>query len=227
MQTILPGVHQVTRGSNAFVVDGDEGVVLVDSGLPRGEGPILGALAAIGRAPADVRALVLTHSHVDHTGGAAALRRETSAPVFASAVDAPACRGDAPKPAPPRFAKVPLVGLLFRVLPDAAPVEVDHLVGDGHTPPLPSDLTAVPTPGHTDGHVSYLLDRSGGVLFVGDAAVAKGSRVRRGWMNTAGPVFDDSLRRIAGLDFDTACFGHADAVVGDAAGAFRRLVAGR
>jgi len=34
METVAPGVFQVSSGVNAFIVDGDEGVVLIDTGLP-------------------------------------------------------------------------------------------------------------------------------------------------------------------------------------------------
>ncbi len=84
----------------------------------------------------------------------------------------------------------------------------------------------IDTPGHTPGHVSYLLDRAGGVLFVGDAAVAnRRGEVRRGWMNAPSPTFDASLRHLAEFDFDAAFFAHSRPIATGAAGAFERFAA--
>lgn len=225
METIATGVHQVSGAAvNSFIVDGDEGVVLIDTGLPKRQSSVVDALGSIGRTVDQVIAILLTHSHADHMGGAAALKRSTSAPIFASRGDAPAIRGEAPIPHPPVLDRLPFIKPLYRLLPGPASVAVDHIVDGGDA--LPSDFTAIDTPGHTPGHMSYLLDRDGGVLFVGDAAVgSKGKAVKRGWMNRSTPDFDASLARIAGFDFDTACFGHSGPLRSGAADAFRRFAA--
>ena len=73
-------------------------------------------------------------------------------------------------------------------------IVVEHEVTEGEL--LPFGATAVHTPGHTAGHLSLLLPRDGGVLFVGDAATNLG---RLG----VGPIYEDidtgmaSLRRLA------------------------------
>lgn len=227
METIATGVHQVSAGGNAFIVDGDQGVALVDSGLPRREGAIIGALADIGRSIDEVVALVVTHGHIDHVGGAAALAQGRAIEVYASAGDTPMIQGDEPKPAPPFLQRVPLIDVVMKWAPQGRPVPVGHLVAEGSTDALPADMTVIDTPGHTDGHVSYLLDRDGGVLFVGDAAVAhRDGSVGRGWMNRKGPVFDASLRHLAESSFEIAAFGHAAPIRGGAADAFRRFTAG-
>ena len=169
---------------------------------------------------------MLTHAHFDHVGGAAALKRESDAQVFVSEVDAAAVRGDEPAPLAPVFGRVAFLAPLFRrVIPSGQPVAVDHLVTEG-TIGLPEDLAVLATPGHTPGHLSYLLDRSGGVLFVGDAAVGtKRGGITRGYMNRRTATFDASLRHVAERDFAIACFGHSAPLRTDAAGAFRRFVA--
>ena len=222
MNTIVPGVHQVGSSAvNSFIIDGDEGVTLVDTGLPRRHGAIVEALGAIGRSPDDVSAIVVTHSHADHVGGAAALASKSGAAVHAGAADAAAIRGDEPAPPPPVLDRVPFLKPVFRLMPD--PLPVGEVTVDPSA--LPSDLTAIPTPGHTPGHTAYLLDRAGGVVFVGDAAVAtKAGKVKRGWMNRAEPVFDGSLRTLAGLRFQVACFGHSPAITVGADTAFARFV---
>jgi len=58
-----------------------------------------GELAAMGRMPADVRALVLTHGHSDHIGFAERLRRERAVPVSVHEADAALARGEVPNPA--------------------------------------------------------------------------------------------------------------------------------
>lgn len=224
MERIADGVHQVSRGVNAFIVDGDEGVVLIDTGLPRQEGIVIDGLSEIGRTITDVVAILITHGHFDHVGGAAALVEASSGQLYAGKADAPMIEGRAPKPPPPVMERIPFIGQIMSLLPSGAPVGVDHAIEDPGTV-LPEDIRAVPTPGHTPGHTSYLLDRAGGVLFVGDTAVAtRSGEVRRGWMNRATPTLDGSIRSIADQEFEIACFGHARAITSNAAAAFRAFV---
>lgn len=228
MENIIPGVYRIRGGYvSAYVIDGDEGVTLVDTLLPKREELIQKSLAEIGRSLADVTAIVLTHSHADHAGSAAAVEKASGALVYASAKDAPAVRGDEKPPLPPvmdRF-PLPLLKPIMRLGPAPAPVVVDHLIGEGGTSRLPEELRAIDTPGHTPGHTSFLLDREGGLLVVGDAAVAKNGEIRRGYFNRPEATIDASLRHIAELDFDKAVFGHSDPIHAAAAGAFRRFVA--
>jgi len=226
METITTGVHRISAGYvNAYIIDGDEGVTLVDTLLPKQDGRIAKALSTIGRSLSDVSAIVLTHAHADHSGSAAAVKDASQAAVYVSAGDVAAVRGEERPPPPPIADRLPLLKPALRLFPAPAPVVVEHVVGehiDGH---LPADLQVIDTPGHTPGHVSYLLDRSGGVLFVGDAAVGKKGEVTRGWMNRAEPTFDNSLRHIAEFDFELACFGHSRPIASGASAAFARLAA--
>lgn len=225
MQQIATGIHQVSKGVNAFIVDGDDGVVLVDTGLPKRHGAILDGLSSIGRKPEDIAAIVITHGHADHAGGAAVLKRDSGAALIASETDAPVVRGEMPAPPPP-IMDFPILRNLIGLLPPAAGVAVDHPVVEGPLPVV-SDLSVVPTPGHTAGHISLLLDRHAGVLFAGDSALStRSGGVQRGWMNRKSAIFDASLRTMAGLDFEIACFGHSPAIVGGAGGSFRAFVAG-
>lgn len=223
MDQVTTGVHQVSKGVNAFIIDGDDGVVLVDTGLPKRHGGIVEGLATIGRSVEDVQAIVLTHAHADHFGGAAVLKRQTGASLIASDVDAPAIEGRRPLPAPP-ILDFPVLRLMARLVPTPESATVDERVTTGPLTVAP-DLEVIPTPGHTDGHISLLLDRAGGVLFVGDAAMAtRSGGVQRGFMNRKTESFDASLEAMARLEFAVACFGHSGPIISGASGAFRSFV---
>ncbi len=67
---------------NCSIVAGPGGLVMIDDGLSRRE--VLSRMEACGLRPHDVRALVLTHEHGDHTGGIAVWHRAFPVELFAS-----------------------------------------------------------------------------------------------------------------------------------------------
>src|SRR4051794_40648535 len=88
-EEVVPGLHRIDLGHvNAYLLDSGAGPVLIDTGFPGDELRILGALAELALAPSRLRAIVLTHAHPDHVGGAAALRATTGAPIHAHPRDA-------------------------------------------------------------------------------------------------------------------------------------------
>ena len=140
---------------NAYLVEQAGEVTIIDAGLPGYYGDIDRELAAMGRAPADVRALVLTHGHSDHVGFAERLRRERAVPVSVHEADAALARGEVPNPSK-GFGPVklgPLLGFLqFSLLHGGLRTPKLQQVatfGDGATLDVPGSPRVILTPGHT------------------------------------------------------------------------------
>ena len=90
---VAPGVFRIpTVGSwavNSFaLLDDDGSVTLVDTGVERAPARIVAGLATLGKHPADVQRIVLTHAHPDHAGGAKEMAARTGAPIAVHADDA-------------------------------------------------------------------------------------------------------------------------------------------
>jgi glyoxylase-like metal-dependent hydrolase (beta-lactamase superfamily II) len=167
MQNIAPGIYLVElEFGQAYVWDWGDGLTLIDSGISGSAPAILHSVAALGRGASDVKELVLTHEHDDHTGGAVELVERTGAQVLAHRVDAPVIRGEQPQ-SPPVLEDFerPIAEAVGPKVPPARPVHVDREVDDG-------DKTAgggvvVHVPGHTPGSIALHVPKAG-VLFTGD-----------------------------------------------------------
>ena len=229
-EEIIQGVYGIGMGYvNAFLIAEEEGLTLIDSGLPRRKETILGALRQIGRQAQDLKHIAVTHHHVDHTGSLAALVEASGAEVWVHPLDAPIVRGEKPVPGPnPKSILGKIVGPLVGRLPAyrLTPAQVDHEVADGEELPVAGGLKALHTPGHTAGHLAYLMPGHGGVLFAGDAAGNLFGRLGPplGMYTEDMAQAKESIRKLAALDFDAACFGHGRVLKGKANAAFRRLV---
>jgi glyoxylase-like metal-dependent hydrolase (beta-lactamase superfamily II) len=225
MELLTDGVYQLGGGMvNSYIIDGDEGVTLVDTLVRGREDAIAQNLREVGRTFDDVRAILLTHCHMDHTGSASAIKAASKAGVYASEADTPAIQGVVKPPTPPThwYWRPMFWPAVF--FPNPPPVEVDHFVSEDAKEVLPGDLRAIDTPGHTPGHTSYILDRGGGLLLVGDAAVTtKDGRVKRMAFNRSTPDIDGSLRHLAEFEFEIAAFCHSKPIRTHASAAFRRF----
>ncbi|MGW3144635.1 MULTISPECIES: MBL fold metallo-hydrolase [Streptomyces] len=224
---LLPRLHllRFPVGQAYLWRDGDE-LTLIDAG-PIGSGRLIAdAVRALGRAPSDVRRIVLTHFHEDHAGGAGELAAPTGAEVLAHRLDAPFVRGAAPGP-PPVFEdwELPIHAEAAKHLPRGDPERPERVteLSDGDVLDFGDGARVVHVPGHTDGSIALQLPEHG-VLFTGDAVAAApvtGS-VMPGMFNLDRDRAVASFHRLADLDADLACFGHGDPVTGGASAVLRK-----
>mgnify|MGYP000049352272 CR=1 FL=1 len=63
-ELVVPGVYQISLGFvNAFLLESDDGLILIDTGIPGSADKILGAISALGKQPADIHQILVTHLH--------------------------------------------------------------------------------------------------------------------------------------------------------------------
>jgi glyoxylase-like metal-dependent hydrolase (beta-lactamase superfamily II) len=227
VKAITAGVYMVPLGFvNAFLlIGGGNELTLIDTGTPGSSHKILQAVADLRRDPNDVRRILLTHCHADHTGSLAELKRLTGATVYMHLLDAALVRkGQAGRPIhlAPGFLDVPFQAVRGGGQPpQVAPVETDVELHGGQEVDGVPGLLALHTPGHTAGHLAFLWQRAGGVLFLGDAAVNM-LGLERISIYEDRDAHERSLARIAALPFQTACFAHGSPITSDAAARFAR-----
>jgi glyoxylase-like metal-dependent hydrolase (beta-lactamase superfamily II) len=235
---IAPGLYRLgTEQVNWYLLEDGARWCAIDAGFPKLADTLDRDLAKSGLSADRIEAVVLTHSDGDHTGVAHALQ-ERGARVLIHEADDPSLRRPGPKGGDASVPK--LLANLRR--PEARKI-LGHTIKYGGAKPLkvegaetfrdgdalPGGLTAVHTPGHTNGHCA-LLHRERRVLFAGDALIdhelvakGRGPQVMPRYTNI------DTARAIASLDaiealdgdVDMLLFGHGEPWGGGTAAAVR------
>lgn len=228
MLEVIEGVHAVDCDGVvwAYLLVGHDCVTLVDTGIAGSAALIFDALASVRRAPADIKLVVVTHYHKDHIGSLAEIIERTGAECVAHALDAPVIRGDRPEDSPlitdaerPYYEEA-----LVRGGPAAAHAGVDRLVDDGDVLECLGGTTVVHMPGHTPGSIA-LHAPSRRLVVTGDAVAAFDGAPMVGVFNVDRRQARESVKKLAALDFDVACFGHGEPLLRDASAALRSLAA--
>lgn len=180
----LPLPSDGLRAVNVYAVADGDGWTLIDGGwaIAAAREQLVAAFAALGSTLSDIRRFLVTHVHRDHYTQAVALRREFGATVALG-------RGEQPSLErlnnPNQDADSPRIELLLR---GGAKPLVERIRAEWAFRPNPADwefpdewiddgdeivvgdrrkLTAIATPGHTQGHVVF-ADPAADLLFAGD-----------------------------------------------------------
>lgn len=167
---VAPGVYLLgeTAPAAAYLVETSEGLILIDTGLDDDAASIRDQLAKLHFEQGELRAILLTHAHADHSQGAQHLRTRTGAKVHAGKGDCPPLRQGKPREAFTSSFDMP------NVVPHRTTVDVE-LVGGETLTFGDARIEAIATPGHTPGSMCYLLERPGvRALFTGDVVLHLG-----------------------------------------------------
>ena len=221
VEEVVPGLYSSLfrdwQVNVYYLIDRNE-VTIIDTG---GRGSALGimeGLRELDKGPGDVTRILLTHGHQDHAGSASRLAAATAAPVHVHGDDARHVReGTDYQPLKPRS----LLGHLILLRRPPTSVEATPMAATISDGDEISGMRIIHTPGHSPGQVVFLWPRHGGVLILGDALFNLPYLAPP-------PLYADldsmlsSVRKISGLDFEVACFGHGKPIKHGAGQQFRK-----
>lgn len=219
---IAEGVHLVGSGRlgfsishpldcHTYLVSSGGDAVLVDAGCGLGGERILSAIDASGVSRSAISKILLTHAHADHSGGAQQLAHALSAEIVASAEVGAMLKGpdegaiglEAARRGgtyPPNFT-VPPTQVECRI--EAGTIKAGRIT-----------IEAIATPGHSRGHLAYLVELGGRrLLFSGDLVFARGRVAILGTPDSEVHLLAKSLDDVAECSPDALLPGHAEVVL--------------
>ncbi len=221
---VVGGIHRfAVRGINFYVVEGDDGLTVVDAGLPGHWSRFATWLHRSGLAPRDIRTVLLTHHHADHIGFAPRAQRK-GAVLRIHEGDVAALAAQRRPGVPDRFKRNAWrAGVIVRVagwvraglmaVPQLTAVEPCR---HGQRLEVPGSPRVVHLPGHTPGSAAFVFADHGAVC-TGDALVTEDPATGRPGIGIApaGLNADDaqalrSLDRLADLDAPVLLPGHGE-----------------
>ena len=217
---IIPNVYQLNIRATNIILIAEEELTLIDTGLPGSSGKIIDFIRSLGRSVEEIGLIIITHSHFDHLGGLAELRRLTKAKIAAHKADIGDTEGHLLYPGVirrllRRLLRIPLFSTLRSALL-LKPSDVDIQLAGGEVLKPLGGLEVIHTPGHTPGSISHFSPQNK-LLIVGDALNKRRNILRLPPKMASSDLRQavDSIKRMARLDFDILCLGHGRPLSGD------------
>lgn len=199
------------RGAHVFLLVSEDGLTIVDSATPGGTDQIEVQLQEGGYALPDVRSIVVTHAHSDHTGSLAELARRSRAQVLAHQGEVVYLERESTLPYAGLFQRL-IFTLSERVIFNFEPCQVGRTLQDGDSIGVLGRLQVVHVPGHTPGNIAlYQPERR--ILICGDALFnmgPKGVIVAPRLASTRPAQTRESAQKLADLEPETVLFGHGE-----------------
>jgi glyoxylase-like metal-dependent hydrolase (beta-lactamase superfamily II) len=210
------------------------GLVLVDTGLPGSEKRILSAVRKLGKAPREVKLVLLTHRHIDHIGSVAALKKETGATLASHQFEKPYVAGTLTVQMPAAWS---LQGRITKRLLSLGqsmatmlrlikfhPIHIDRVAdSDSILEEVGLDGTILWTPGHTKGSVSLFLNKPK-VAIVGDLLRSSHGKLVEPLLMESIPQVRASVRRVLELSPVLICPGHGKPLPSSAVKVSKKIV---
>jgi hydroxyacylglutathione hydrolase len=192
---------------NVYAIDCGGEFVMVDSGCGIETDRLIANLTTDGIPLESVAMLVLTHGHLDHSGGARRLRDRLHLKVAASVSTARALEAgdeEAISLASAKRAGVYPAAVSFEACP------VDRTLRDGDRLQLSEcTIEMLEAPGHSLDMINLLVSHRGRRdLFCGDTVFHGGRILLQDTADCDVPAYTRTLRRLAALDFDGLYPGH-------------------
>lgn len=192
---------------HVYLVETDAGHILIDSGVGLDNARIIDIIKEDGLDPKDVKHLFLTHSHADHAGGAAGLKKELGLKVYIGKPEAHLLRESDLMDQGLDIAIIDGIYPSDYRFPNCDP---DVIFTGGEKLTIGEwTITAILTPGHSTGCMCYLFETGNRkALFSGDV-VCHGGKLM--FLNCEGSVMADmrrSMPKLGGLGIEEFYPGH-------------------
>ena len=202
--------------AHCYLLDGGDDAVLVDCGMGTSTGfaRVTANVREAGLDPEDLSRLFITHYHADHAGGASVYRERLGLQVATGGETAAALESADHQAT--AFAAAKAAGI-FPADYEYDACAVDDMLADGDERTVGRlTLRYLSTPGHCNGHGSYLVTGGERVyLLGGDVVFAGGKLFLQGIPDCDLRASLASVRRIAELEFDALLPGHGAIALGN------------
>lgn len=202
---LIEGVYLVQGtgfDANVYVLNKENDVTLIDTGTGLFVQEVYKLVESLGLRRENIRKVILTHVHIDHSGGLPRIVKDCSPEVCVYEKEAPYIETGK--------GAVMLAAMMGVSYP---PTKVDVKLKNGEViETCGRRLKIINTPGHTAGSIC-LLDEENGILFSGDTVFADGSFGRVDFPTGDPEALIESMKMLAGLDVKHLFPGHMNPVL--------------